>query len=165
MSRTSLARHVAAGLFVALATIAPMPTFLSHPARADAIVPSAGVSGLDGVAQVSLVTHDLPRAIALYRDVLGLDFLFGLAFFRSGNMSVMVGLPRNAEMVTGGGTTVYVNAPDWHAAETGLIARGLSFDRPDEVVERTANGEHVLQEFADPDGNRLEILGRRPRVS
>jgi methylmalonyl-CoA/ethylmalonyl-CoA epimerase len=165
ISRRQIARHAAVGLLAALAATAPQLLLPLDPARADAVAGTAPV--LDGVVQVSLVTHDLPRSIAFYRDVLGLDFLFetnGLAFFRAGKMSVMIGLSRNAEMVSGGGMAVYFDAPDWQAAERTLSTHGLSFDQPVEVVERTADREHVLHEFADPDGNRLAIMGWRPRT-
>ena len=39
---------------------------------------------IDGLGQISIIAHDLPRATAFYRDVLGLPLLFTagvLAFF------------------------------------------------------------------------------------
>ena len=44
--------------------------------------------------------HDLDRAVAFYRDVLGLRFLFqappGLAFFECGGVRLMLSLPGGA---------------------------------------------------------------------
>ncbi|HJW42005.1 MAG TPA: VOC family protein [Rhizomicrobium sp.] len=145
----------AAPLAMAPTSVQAMPAQVAHPL-------------LNGVAQVSLVTHDLPRAKAFYRNVLGLDFLFesnGLAFFRAGEMTVMVGAPSNEQMISGGSTTVYFDAGDWNATEATLLARGVQFIAPVEIVERDSAREHALREFTDPDGNHLAIIGWRPRTS
>jgi catechol 2,3-dioxygenase-like lactoylglutathione lyase family enzyme len=121
---------------------------------------------LSKLVQVSITTRDLPRAVVFYRDVLGLNFLFesnGMAFFQAGDLHLMVGLARNGIMTTGG-ATIYFDAGDWRATEAALLARGVIFDHPAEVVERADGKEHALREFADPDGNRLAIMGWRPRT-
>ena len=49
--------------------------------------------GLDRIRQISVVVHDVPRAVAYYRDVLGMRFLFDagpdLAFFDCGGSRVV----------------------------------------------------------------------------
>ena len=52
---------------------------------------------LTRIAQIAIVVTDLERAIAFYRDVLGLQFLFqappGLAFFNLDGVRIMLSLP------------------------------------------------------------------------
>lgn len=118
---------------------------------------------LDKVVQVAVVVRDLPRAIAFYRDTLGLTLMFetnGMAFFDAAGMRLLVG--RSDTLTPGGGAVVYFDAGDWRATEQALIARGVRFTAPTEVVQREAGREHALREFVDPDGNRLAIMGWRP---
>lgn len=165
MTIATTARRAVLALALATAPLAMMP----DSAQA---LPAAAVQArhalLNGIAQVSLVTHDLPRAKAFYRDVLGLIFLFesnGLAFFRAGAVMVMVGAARGEQMISGGSTTVYFDAGDWSKTEAALLAHGVKFLAPVEIVERDGAREHVLREFTDPDGNHLAIIGWRPRTS
>lgn len=115
------------------------------------------------VVQVAVVVRDLPRAIAFYRDTLGLTFMFetnGMAFFDAAGMRLMVG--RSDTLMPGGGAVVYFDAGDWRATEQALLARGVRFTAPTEVVQREPGREHALREFVDPDGNHLAIMGWRP---
>ena len=119
---------------------------------------------LGRLAQVALSTRDLPRAVAFYRDTLGLKLLFevsGMAFFDMAGTRLMLG----AAHYTGdlqNNSYLYFDAGDWHATEAGLIARGLKFEREAEVVQRAEGKEHALRFFRDPDGNALAIMGWRP---
>jgi extradiol dioxygenase family protein len=118
---------------------------------------------LGKIAQIALSTRDLPRAVAFYRDVVGLKLLFevsGMAFFDAGGTRLMIG----AAHFTGdlqNNTYIYFDAGDWYATEAALIARGLKFERDAEVVQRAEGKEHALRFFKDPDGNALAIMGWR----
>ena len=119
---------------------------------------------LGKIAQIALSTRDLPKAVAFYRDVLGLKLMFevsGMAFFDAGGVRLMLG----AAHFTGelqNNAYVYFDAGDWQATEAALIARGLKFEREAEVVQRAEGKEHALRFFKDPDGNALAIMGWRP---
>jgi methylmalonyl-CoA/ethylmalonyl-CoA epimerase len=115
------------------------------------------------VVQVAVVVRDLPRAIAFYRDTLGLALMFetnGMAFFDTAGMRLMVG--RSDTLKPGGGSVIYFDAGDWRATEEALHARGVRFTAPTEIVQREGGREHALREFTDPDGNLLAIMGWRP---
>ena len=53
--------------------------------------------GLSRIGQIAMTVHDLPRAVAFYRDVLGMRFLFeappAMAFFDCGGVRLMMSLP------------------------------------------------------------------------
>ncbi len=116
------------------------------------------------LAQVALSTRDLPKAVAFYRDVLGLKLMFevsGMAFFDMDGTRLMIG----AAHYTGplqNNTYLYFDAGDWAETEAALIKRGVKFDRDAEVVQRAEGKEHALRFFKDPDGNALAIMGWRP---
>ena len=118
---------------------------------------------LGKIAQIALSTRDLPRAVAFYRDVVGLKLLFevsGMAFFDAGGTRLMIG----AAHFTGdlqNNTYIYFDAGDWYATEAALTARGLKFERDAEIVQRQEGKEHALRFFRDPDGNALAIMGWR----
>jgi catechol 2,3-dioxygenase-like lactoylglutathione lyase family enzyme len=48
---------------------------------------------IENIGQIAINTHDVERAIAFYRDTLGLEFLFQagpLAFFMCGDVRIML---------------------------------------------------------------------------
>ncbi|MBL9099110.1 MAG: VOC family protein [Alphaproteobacteria bacterium] len=121
------------------------------------------MSQLSKLAQIALSTRDLPKAVAFYRDVLGLKLMFevsGMAFFDAGGTRLMIG-PAHFQGPVQNNTYVYFDAGDWYATEAALIARGLKFEREAEVVQREGAKEHALRFFKDPDGNALAIMGWR----
>ena len=118
---------------------------------------------LSKLAQIALSTRDLPKAVAFYRDILGLKLMFevsGMAFFDAGGTRLMIG-PAHHEGALQNNTYVYFDAGDWYATEAALTARGLKFERNAEVLQREGGKEHALRFFNDPDGNALAIMGWR----
>lgn len=54
----------------------------------------------DSIGQIHISVSDLDRAVAWYRDVLGLEFLFqvpgqAMAFFNCGGVRLYLGIPEN----------------------------------------------------------------------
>ncbi len=120
------------------------------------------------VGQLLIPVEDLDRAIAFYRDLLGLKFLFSappqMSFFQSGSVRLLVGVPE-AGRPRERGATVYFQVADIHAVYRTLVARGVSFPAPPHVVHRTPVSELWLTEFSDPDGNHLALMSETPRAS
>src|SRR5258707_7387393 len=56
--------------------------------------------GVSRIGQIAMTVGDLPRAVAFYRDVLGMTFLFeappAMAFFDCGGVRLMMSLPEHA---------------------------------------------------------------------
>jgi catechol 2,3-dioxygenase-like lactoylglutathione lyase family enzyme len=113
--------------------------------------------------QITLPSHDLDRSIAFYRDVLGLELLFrvpGAVFFDAGGVRLRLELNRIAP---GAGDELYFDDPGLVRA-AALKARGMVFSSPVEVVQRTATADLEIQDFEDPDGNQLALMGQVTRV-
>src|SRR5438067_1433807 len=90
------------------------------------------------VGQLLIPVEDLERAIAFYRDSLGLKFLFAappqMSFFQAGGVRLLVGVPEGAERHRG--SMVYFNVGDIKAVHETLVGRGVSFVAPPHVVHR-----------------------------
>ena len=117
------------------------------------------------VGQLLIPVEDLDRAIAFYRDTLGLRFLFSappqMSFFQSGNVRLLIGVPE-ADQPRQRGSTVYFRVADIHAVFRTLAERGVRLPGTPHVVHRTPTSELWLTEFQDPDGNHLALMSETP---
>lgn len=121
------------------------------------------MAGLEKIAQIALTTQNLAKAVAFYRDTLGLKLMFevsGMAFFDIGGTRLMIGEAK-LDGALQNNTYIYFDAGEWQETEAALLERGLKFDRPAEVVQRAEGKEHAIRFFKDPDGNALAIMGWR----
>ena len=62
--------------------------------------------GVSRIGQIAMTVGDLPRAMAFYRDVLGMRFLFeappAMAFFDCGGIRLMLSLPEETGAIGAG---------------------------------------------------------------
>jgi catechol 2,3-dioxygenase-like lactoylglutathione lyase family enzyme len=94
--------------------------------------------GLSTIGQVLVPVSDVPRAIAFYRDQLGMRFLFeypGMAFFDAGGVRLYLAQPEEADFR--GVATLYYRVQDLDAAVATLEARGVAFTTPPHLVFRS----------------------------
>ncbi|MGZ8493327.1 MAG: VOC family protein, partial [Gemmatirosa sp.] len=101
--------------------------------------PETTATGLGRIGQIAMTMHDLPGAVAFYRDVLGLPLLFeappGLAFFDCAGQRLMLARPEDGESARGS-SVLYFTVPDVHAAHATLLARGVRFVDAPHLVAR-----------------------------
>jgi catechol 2,3-dioxygenase-like lactoylglutathione lyase family enzyme len=115
---------------------------------------------ITGVGQISIVVHDLKKAVEFYRDVLGLHFLFEIpdaAFFNCGGVRLYLSLPSKAEFDRPS-SIVYYKVDDIDEAYEALLARGVVFESKPHVVARLPDYELWLAFFRDLDGNMLALM-------
>jgi len=119
------------------------------------------------VAQLLIPVENLDRAIAFYRDTLGLRYLFSappqMSFFQCGSVRLLIGVPA-PEQPRQRGSQVYFQTSDIHAVFDTLSKRGVSFRVKPHVVHRTPTTELWLAEFLDPDGNQLALMSETPKT-
>jgi methylmalonyl-CoA/ethylmalonyl-CoA epimerase len=116
--------------------------------------------GLIRIGQIAVNARDLDRATAFYRDRLGLPFLFqvpGMAFFRCGDLTLMLGLPSEPEF-DHPASILYFDVADIEAAHRVLVERGVSFRSKPHLVHREAEREMRLAFFLDTEGNTLALM-------
>ena len=123
--------------------------------------------GLNAIGQIFVRARDLDRAIRFYRDILGMPFLFQappqMAFFKCGDISLMLGVPEAAEL-DHAASTIYYLVPDIAVAHATLRDRGAKFASEPHLVHRAPDHELWLAEFRDSEGNILALMSRRPRA-
>jgi methylmalonyl-CoA/ethylmalonyl-CoA epimerase len=115
---------------------------------------------LESIGQIAITTHDLPRSVAFYRGALGLEYLFEagpLAFFRCGEVRIMLAVPENEE-VDHPSSIVYFRVSDIAAARAELLGRGVPFDDEPHLIARMPDHELWMTFFRDPDRNLLGLM-------
>src|SRR5215470_10716513 len=98
----------------------------------------AAVPGLGRVAQISINVHDVQRAIAFYRDVLGLNFLFEIpsaAFFECGGVRLYLALPDRPEF-DHPSSILYFDVEDIQRTYDNLVAKGVKFENKPRLIAR-----------------------------
>ena len=91
--------------------------------------------GLSKIGQIAMTVGDLPRAVAFYRDVLGMKFLFeappAMAFFDCGGVRLMMSLPEKEGSAAGQqfASVIYYSVPDIQQAAAVLGGRGVVFEQ------------------------------------
>jgi methylmalonyl-CoA/ethylmalonyl-CoA epimerase len=117
--------------------------------------------GLAQIGQIAVPVADVERAIAFYRDVLGMRFLFqappGLGFFDGGGVRLMLDAPAKAQ-AKNYGSVIYYRVPDLQAAFETLRARGVAFEGNPHLIARLPDHELWMAFFRDPDDNLLALM-------
>lgn len=117
--------------------------------------------GLDRIGQIAVPVGDLDAAVAFYRDILGMRFLFqappGLAFFDCAGVRLMLDAPAKAGPGSYG-SIIYYQVPDLDAAHETLVARGVAFEAGPHLIAKMPDHELWMAFFRDPDGNLLALM-------
>jgi methylmalonyl-CoA/ethylmalonyl-CoA epimerase len=127
-------------------------------------VPGTQPFGLDRIGQICVTVHDLARAVAFYRDRLGMRFLFqvpSMAFFQCGEVTVMLGIPETAEF-DHKASILYYAVNDIAGAHRSLAERGVPVIREPAVTHRAADHELWMGFYEDSEGNTLALMARKP---
>jgi len=119
--------------------------------------------GLDRIGQIHVTAHDLDRAVAFYRDRLGMRLLFqvpSMAFFQCGDLTVMLGLPEPE--LDHPASIIYYTVSDLDTAYETLRERGVPFLREPALTHRAQDHELWMAFFTDSEGNTAALMARKP---
>ena len=115
---------------------------------------------LSAIRQISVNAHDLPRAIAFYRDTLGLHHLFDappqMSFFDCGGIRLLLGVAEKAEF-DHRSSILYFAVDDIGRAHRDLKERGVKFRDEPHLVAKLPGREIWLSFFEDSEGNVLAL--------
>jgi methylmalonyl-CoA/ethylmalonyl-CoA epimerase len=121
---------------------------------------SAETFGLDQIGQIAVPVTDIERAIAFYRDTLGMRFLFqappDLAFFDLSGVRLLLDGPAKAR--AGNSSIIYYKVPDLQAAFTTLSERGVQFEAEPHLIAKMPDHELWMAFFRDPDRNLVALM-------
>jgi methylmalonyl-CoA/ethylmalonyl-CoA epimerase len=116
---------------------------------------------LDQIGQIAVPVSDIERAVAFYRDTLGMRFLFqappGLGFFDCAGVRLMLDAPAKAQSENHS-SVIYYMVADLNAAFGTLSARGVVFEAKPRLIARLPDHELWMAFFRDPDDNLLGLM-------
>lgn len=120
---------------------------------------------LSAIGQVAITVTDVARAVAFYRDTLGMKLLFempGMGFFDCGGVRLMLSPSEHGETYS---SIVYYKVDDIDGAANTLAGRGVPFDRTPHLVARMPTHDLWMAFFRDPDRNLLALMSEVPKAS
>jgi methylmalonyl-CoA/ethylmalonyl-CoA epimerase len=126
-----------------------------------------GELGITQIRQIAINVYDTARAVAFYRDVLGLKLLFtagDLAFFDCGGVRLMLS-PPSAPEFDHPSSILYFKVDDIHAAYARLQQHKVKTEDEPHVVARMPDHVLWLTAFRDSENNVLELMSEVPHVN
>ena len=120
--------------------------------------------GLSAIGQIAMNATDIPRAVAFYRDALGMRFLFEvppkMAFFDCAGVRLMLSLPETPAY-DHPGSVLYFRVEDIEAAHAQLAERGVKFLDAPHLIARMPDHELWMTFFKDTEGNTLALMAEK----
>ena len=123
--------------------------------------------GLSAIGQIAITVHDVERAVAFYRDTLGIRFLFqapNMAFFDCGGVRLMLDKPEKAEF-DHPSSIIYFQVGDIQAAYRRIKDAGAKFEDEPHVIAPMPKYDLWMTFFRDTEGNLLALMSEVPRPS
>lgn len=117
------------------------------------------------IGQIAIAVHDLERAVAFYRDRLGLRHLFavpGMAFFDCGGIRLMLSLPEQAEF-DHPSSVIYFKVADIQNTYQELAGREVKFESPPHLVAKMPDHDLWMAFFRDSENNLLALMSEAAR--
>jgi predicted enzyme related to lactoylglutathione lyase len=124
-------------------------------------------TALARIAQIAINAHDVDRATAFYRDVLGLPHLFRagqLSFFDCGGVRLMLDKPEKPEF-DHPSSILYFQVGDIRAAHQRLKHAGAKFENEPHVIAQMPSYDLWMSFFRDSEGNLLALMSEVARPS
>ncbi len=122
--------------------------------------------GLAQIGQIALAMKDLPRAVAFYRDVLGLPFLFEappkLAFFDCAGVRLMLSEPEKPEF-DHPASIIYYRVMNMQESVAVLKSRGAVFESEPHLIAKMPNHDLWMAFLRDPERNLIGLMSEVAR--
>lgn len=119
------------------------------------------MAGLSRIGQIAVNIHDLERAVAFYRDALGMTLLFQvppkMAFFDAAGIRLMLSLPETPEF-NHPGSILYYKVDDIQGTHATLRDRGVKFRTEPHLVAKMPDHELWMAFFEDSEENLLALM-------
>ncbi len=117
--------------------------------------------GLSAIEQIAVNAQDIERAVAFYRDKLGMKHLFtvppNLAFFDCAGIRLMLSLPAKPEF-DHASSIIYFRVDDILIAYATLSERGVQFEEKPIFVADMGTYDLWIGSFRDSENNLLALM-------
>lgn len=121
---------------------------------------STDTIGITQIGQIALRVDDLARAVAFYRDVLELPFLFStgeLAFFQCGEVRLLLSRPETASDDQAS-SIIYYKVADIQQAYARLLERKVKFIDQPHLIAKMPDHELWMVFCYDTEANTLALM-------
>ena len=121
--------------------------------------------GLAQIGQISVNVHELERAVAFYRDSLGIKHLFTIpkmSFFDCGGLRLMLAIPEKPEF-DHPSSILYFKVDNIQRSHEILVARGVRFESPPVLIAAMATYDLWMAFFRDSENNLLSLMSEVPK--
>ena len=120
---------------------------------------------LGKIGQISLIVHDIDRAVEFYDKTLGMSLLFKMdrmAFFDCSGVRLMLSKPETPEL-DHPGSVIYYKVEDINSSFHALKERGVAFEDDPHMIADMGNHELWMAFFKDLDENVLALMSEVPK--
>jgi len=119
------------------------------------------------LGQIAINIKDIDRAVAFYRDTLGMRFLFTappqMGFFDCGGVRLMLAVPSEPRF-DHPSSILYFAVDDIKVTHEALVAKGVTFEREPALVAKLEKTELWLAFFKDSEGNTMALMSEVGRT-
>jgi predicted enzyme related to lactoylglutathione lyase len=123
----------------------------------------SAASGLTAVGQVAVDVRDLDRAVAFYRDRLGMKFLFAvpsMAFFDLSGLRLLLNQVTDTDDQRS--SVLYYKVDDLDTSFQDLSGRGVQFSGEPAKIADMEDHQLWMAFFNDSEENTLALMAQRP---
>lgn len=118
------------------------------------------------IGQISVNVHNLDRAIAFYKETLGMKHIFSvppnMAFFDCAGIRLMLAIPERPDL-DHPSSILYFKVQDIEKTHKVLTGRGVHFETKPMLVAPMATHDLWLAEFRDSENNVLALMCEKPK--
>lgn len=125
---------------------------------------TTGGFGLTRIGQIFVRARDIDRAVAFYRDRLGIPFLFQvpkMAFFQCGEVRLL--LSKAEPEFDHPSSVLYFTVEDLDGAYRTLGERGVAFRGEPHLIHRAEDHDLWMAFFNDSEENTHALMAQRPK--
>lgn len=117
------------------------------------------------LGQIAITVSQVDSALAFYRDILGLPFLFSagpnLAFLQAGTVRLMLSTPQGAGQI-GANSVLYFRVSAIEQAYQQMVTAGARAERAPMLAASMPDHQLWLGFLRDPDGNLVGLMEEKP---
>lgn len=116
---------------------------------------------LSKIRQIAITVGNVDKALAFYKDILGLDLLFraneNLAFLNADGIRIMLTTPQGAGAV-GANSILYFQVEGIEAMHSQFVERGAENERAPQLAAKMPDHELWIGFLRDPDRNLIGLM-------